>query len=125
MDTTMDATMMEAAMNQVGYDVPSADVDNWGPVVWHEMHAYALSPPPLHRDIVTFYTVTVRKKIRCVSCLEKYIRLIRVHPIPSNPDHLFGWTVTIHNIVNLMLRKPVMEIDEARRLTLQRINQPS
>lgn len=89
---------------------------SWGPSVWYEFHAYARNPPSNQQAIETFYTVTIPAKIECAACLEKYMKLLRRYPIPSNVNLLFEWTVKIHNIVNLMLRKPLVDVEEARLL---------
>lgn len=91
------------------------DMYSWGPAVWHEFHTFALSPPLNHEDVIHFYEVTIPSKIKCPTCFEKYMRLLRKHPIPTNPS-LFEWTVKIHNVVNFMLRKPLVSVEEARSL---------
>ena len=91
-------------------------MDEWGPSVWSEFHHFAVSPPSDRQAIVTFYTSTIPSKIQCYACTEKYTRLLIKFPIPEDTVELFEWTVHIHNVVNLMLRKPLMSIDEARAL---------
>ena len=100
-------------------DTPN-EMYSWGPAVWHEFHVFALSPPPNQQDVRQFFMVTIPSKIACSTCFEKYMKLLRKHPIPTNTSLLFDWTVKIHNIVNFMLRKPLVSVEEARSLTSAR-----
>jgi len=80
-----------------------------------QMHQYALTIPHDTDAIVRFYTVTIPSQIQCFACLEKYNKMLQVYPIPNESSKVFEWTVHIHNIVNLMLHKPIMDLDEAKK----------
>jgi hypothetical protein len=92
---------------------------SWGPSVWKSIHEFALTPPSDAATIVRFYSVTIPSQIQCYACLEKYMKLLRTYPIPSVPSDLFEWTVKLHNIVNLMLKKPIMDVHEAHARSLK------
>ena len=106
-------------------DNPNNVMYSWGPAVWHDFHSFALSPPPNQQDVRHFYEVTIPSRIECSTCYEKYQRLLRKYPIPTNPSLLFEWTVKIHNIVNFMLRKPLVSVEEARSLMRARLQHSS
>jgi hypothetical protein len=77
----------------------------------------------------TFVTKTYAKKwyasmvahLPCGECAKKYKALIECAlPLTSDDlksrDALFEWTVKLHNMVNVLLQKPVFELEDARRL---------
>lgn len=85
----------------------------WGPFFWHTIHIVALSYPkePTYTDkraAKEFYESLVFL-LPCPTCREHYSAHLRAKPIATFLDSradLFRWTVSIHNEVNKMLKKP-------------------
>jgi hypothetical protein len=99
--------------------------EEWGPPVWTLFHTYAAAYPirPTAADMQaarTFFEDEFPKHLPCGPCLQKYHNLVRGyqklcrHHLASR-DAVFEWTVNVHNTVNMLLKKPLFRLGEARR----------
>jgi len=93
----------------------------WGPHVWRTIHYIALGYPD-NADSMAYkeFFLNLWKVIPCLKCSINYKRhLDELPPIDQylgSKDDLFKWTVALHNIVNMELGKPQMDVDTARAL---------
>lgn len=96
----------------------------WGPYLWKSIHFVALGYPldaddEIRANYKEFY-VNLWKVIPCLKCSVNYKRhLQELPPIDGflgSKEDLFKWTVALHNIVNVELGKPQMDVDTARDL---------
>lgn len=93
---------------------------DWGPTLWSEFHAFAVSYTG-NKESAKDYYYSFASKIPCRSCKIKYqslidgrMRLSREHL--ESRDALFAWSWVFHNVVNMMLQKPQMSLEEATKL---------
>jgi predicted ATP-grasp superfamily ATP-dependent carboligase len=94
---------------------------DWGPQLWSEFHAYAVSYKYIQQEeAIQFYT-HFASKIPCETCKAKYLSLLDGR-MQLRPEHLesketlFKWTWVFHNIVNMLLHKPQMSLKEATEI---------
>lgn len=103
----------------------------WGPYAWYKFHSKAIRYPhnPCKceiRRIINYYQRRFLKYIDCESCVEDYLKILRIKPIrPDTRWDLFIWTVDVHNIVNTKLGKKMFGYDEAYHYWTNVINQRS
>lgn len=99
--------------------------DIWGKHLWYSIHFIALDYPeqPSTNDRENYRTFfeNLWKVIPCYKCSRNYQDHLRHLPLVSDRgdylasrDTLFAWTVELHNMVNRMLGKPEMGLDNAR-----------
>jgi len=94
----------------------------WGPNAWKHFHTRALeySDDPCECEmgsIAHFYYKTFLAHIKCQTCQQEYLRLLRINPIQAcSRDDLFKWTVRIHNMINAKLQKPACNERDAYRV---------
>lgn len=101
------------------------DPAHWGPLVWTLFHTYAATYPsnPTAADIKaaqTYFQDEFPKRLPCGTCLKKYHNLVRGYQKLSachlkSREALFEWTFVVHNTVNMLLKKPLFDLDDARR----------
>jgi len=100
--------------------------EQWGPLVWTLFHTYAKTYPvnnPTSADIQaarTYFQDEFPRQLPCETCLHKYRNLVCGYQKLSKThlqsrDALFEWTVVVHNTVNMLLKKPQFDLEEARR----------
>lgn len=101
------------------------DPDSWGPRMWKVLHMYAVEypahPTALSKTQAKTWYHNMISKLPCGECARKYEALIEcAMPLTSNDlasrKALFEWTVKLHNMVNILLHKPVFDLKDARRL---------
>jgi hypothetical protein len=98
------------------------NINEWGPYAWYKFHEKAMNYPanPSIYDInniLNFYHATFLRYVTCESCRQHYEKLIIDNPVKTRSRAtLFMWTVDIHNIVNIKLRKKQMGYNEAYRV---------
>lgn len=92
----------------------------WGPFFWHTMHITAMTYPidPTYgqkRAAKEFYE-SLAQLIPCAQCREHYqthLQKMPISPHLDRRDHLFRWTVNLHNEVNKATGKPIVTEIEA------------
>jgi hypothetical protein len=91
--------------------------------LWKELHERALTY--VGGDDMYFLR-NFAKKIPALTgcpCAEFWKQIVKAHPPRfGNNGEYFEWTVFCHNEVNKKLNKPVITVEEAKRLTLQGMN---
>jgi hypothetical protein len=101
------------------------DPAHWGPLAWTLFHTYAATYPvrPTTADVKaarTYFQDEFPTHLPCGTCLKKYHNLVRGYQ-NLTPAHLksretlFEWTFAVHNTVNMLLKKPLFDLDDARR----------
>lgn len=83
----------------------------WGPLKWAELHRRALAVGNVNDSEWLHGFV---QSLPCGECKLHFAQNIQQNPPVFR--HYFDWTVGIHNIVNVMLGKPVMTVDVALKL---------
>lgn len=96
----------------------------WGPHLWKSIHYIAMGYPNEADNMVRasykeFY-LNLWKVVPCLKCSVNYRRhLEELPPIDGflgSRDDLFKWTVALHNIVNVELGKPQMDVETAKSI---------
>jgi FAD-linked sulfhydryl oxidase len=101
----------------------------WGPYFWGTLHIACLVAPPVlsdehkaaYRDFVHSYTMI----LPCPACRHHFHEILEQFPIENHlatGKELFAWSVTVHNIVNMKLGKPVVSFREALMYWIERSN---
>lgn len=108
------------------------DPQVWGKYQWTTIHFVALGYPKAPTESQKQYYFTYFSKILpeilpCLKCRKHLKQTLQTeHPMtPSalaNPDTLFEWTVSLHNVVNRRLGKPTLSLEEARGIYMYRDN---
>lgn len=93
----------------------------WGRHFWTTIHLIALGYPdvPTIEDQQTYrdFFNMFGRILPCYKCSVNYVRHVSEMPIDTylkNPQTLFNWTVSLHNVVNRELGKPVWNVEYAR-----------
>lgn len=99
------------------------DPVKFGPCLWRSIHIIALgypeNPSEIDKQTYTNYYRDLWKIIPCLKCSLNYRRHWTELPIYSYLDsrqHLFEWTVLLHNIVNQELGKKQITLEEAYKI---------
>jgi len=99
------------------------DPVKFGPCLWRSIHIIALgypeNPSEVDKQTYTNYYRDLWKIIPCLKCSLNYRRHWTEIPIYSFLDsrqHLFEWTVLLHNIVNQELGKKQISLEEAYKI---------
>lgn len=95
--------------------------DIWGKHFWYTIHFIALSypenPSALDKNDYRFFYNTLYKVLPCTLCAENYKKHLGEIPLTTdtfkNNKTLFDWTVNMHNLVNLELKKRTWTLTEA------------
>lgn len=103
-------------------------LDNQDPktfdVYWVIFHKYSTAYPDKptlsdKNDAINYYE-NFFKQIPCEKCRKHYVDNIKKNPLTAkdlqSKQNLFLWTVRFHNIVNTMLHKRNITVDEAQKL---------
>ena len=80
----------------------------------------------LHKRALTFeggndyaYLQQFAKRIprfqKGCACKEHWLAIVKTNPPKFGKDY-FEWTTTVHNLINQRLGKPVLTVEEARKL---------
>ena len=96
----------------------------WGALGWVFVHLVALGYPtsPTPRDAAEYgrFITALGDVLPCRACRDHYREHVRQHPpgaaLRAGRDHLFAWTVALHNCVNESLGRPAISLDAAIRL---------
>ena len=99
------------------------DPVKFGPCLWRSIHIIALgypeNPTEIDKQTYTNYYRDLWKIIPCLKCSLNYRRHWTELPIYSfldSREHLFEWTVLLHNIVNQELGKKQITLEEAYKI---------
>lgn len=91
--------------------------------LWKELHLRCLNHSPGKNDIHWLHTVWIPKIPRYSSngsqckCREDWYKWYSQNPPNfSTPESYFDWSVRAHNSVNIKLNKPLLSLDEAKKL---------
>lgn len=97
----------------------------WGPAIWKTIHFVALAYPtePTQEDMDTYKTfyLTLGKVLPCQKCRQNFNQHLQDFPIEpalQNTNTLFEWTVRVHNSVNRMGGKRLIDVEYAKELYL-------
>lgn len=84
--------------------------------LWKELHERAYNFKGTD-DIIYLkeFAEKIPRYTRGCKCREFWVTYIRNHP-PVFGEKYFEWTVTCHNAVNLKLNKPVINLEDAKKL---------
>lgn len=82
----------------------------WGPNLWGTIHLLCLAGTATTEFIYAFAEV-----IPCPRCASHFKELINEVPFPNGaePLELFKWSVSIHNMVNERIGKPIVSVNDA------------
>lgn len=83
--------------------------EEWGPALWREIHTKT--------DADAAYVASVARRLPCGECRRGWLWFVKEYP-PVFGEGWWEWTWQAHNYVNAKLSKPVMTLDDARRLWL-------
>jgi hypothetical protein len=93
----------------------------WGPYVWAAIHLICFgAPDQIDAASKTAYATFFNQLpyvIPCATCaqhLQKNLAADPVEPHLNNKEHMFQWSVRLHNTVNKQLGKPEMSLEHAR-----------
>ena len=108
------------------------DPQVWGKYQWTTIHFVALGYPKAPTESQKQYYFTYFSKILpeilpCLKCRKHLKQTLQTeHPMTpaalANPDTLFEWTVSLHNVVNRQLGKPTLSLEDARSVYMYRDN---
>lgn len=108
------------------------DPQVWGKYQWTAIHFAALGYPKSPTEAqkqyyFTYFTKILPEVLPCLKCRQHLKQTLQTeHPMNSsalaNPDTLFEWTVSLHNVVNRRLEKPTLSLEEARNIYMYRDN---
>lgn len=105
---------------RVGYN---RDPEMFGPSFWFTLHngaaAYPVSPTPWIRASTKQLLISLPILIPCINCREHFFNFVRSSNLDdavASRDKLFDYFVRAHNYVNARYGKPIMSIDEAKRM---------
>ena len=95
----------------------------WGPPIWDAFHRHAarypVRPGPADRHRARRWFTERTLALPCGACASKYQNLLRSEDHGLAARHLrsrralFEWTVSLHNVVNMLLRKPLYSFEDA------------
>jgi hypothetical protein len=86
------------------------DPKDYGPIVWRVIHRAALLTPSIH--CFRKYIVYLERFFPCREC-RAHLRENLHKLAPCQGPSAFTWSVDLHNVVNRMLNKPLVGINEA------------
>lgn len=92
----------------------------WGPAGWHFIHATVLTFPqnPTEEQVRDYkeYFNALSNILPCELCREEFKKKLNEAPPPyDNADHMFRWTVDLHNQVNQENGKPKLSYEQAQK----------
>ena len=102
----------------------------WGTPGWTFIHIVALSYPdnPSIEDKYNYkiFFTNIQHILPCKICGNHYKKNLNKHELTDNilssSDELFKWTVRMHNEVNILNNKKVIDYDKARELLIYNCN---
>jgi len=102
----------------------------WGTPGWTFIHIVALSYPdnPTIEDKYNYknFFTNIQHILPCRICGNHYRNNLNKHELTDNvlssSDELFKWSVRMHNEVNILNNKKVIDYDKARELLIYNCN---
>jgi hypothetical protein len=99
-------------------------ITQWGPHIWHTLHyvslGYPKNPTLEQKEYYRQYYTLYKYVLPCSICAAHYAENLEKIPltdeIMSDREKLIRWVIDLHNEVNRMKGKPVMEVTKAREL---------
>jgi hypothetical protein len=93
----------------------------WHEYIWGTIHcialAYYLTPTDENKENCKRFYESLSDLMPCRECGMHYKMLLEQHPVDvKNSECLFAWTVKIHNLINLKLKKPQMSVEDAKKI---------
>lgn len=96
-------------------------VDLWGPHAWKFIHyvalGYPIRPTIEQKQKYKLYFYILQDVLPCIHCAEEYGKIIEkfelTDEIFKSRHTLFDWTVNIHNEVNRIKNKPIIDYKTA------------
>jgi hypothetical protein len=82
---------------------------SFGPYFWGAFHLACLAA--VDKEALKTFIETYQMILPCFWCRLHFSQVLAENPIPDTEQ--FRWSVTVHNIVNEKLGKPVMTYEEA------------
>jgi hypothetical protein len=106
----------------------SNDPKQWGPHLWFYLHTaamnYPLKPSSEQQKGMKEWLCSLKWTIPCKDCSNHYGSYIESHKselnsVCSNRDSLFEFLVKIHNKVNARSGKPIISVEDAKKMYVQ------
>jgi len=96
----------------------------WGPHGWKFIHYVTLSypenPTPTQKEKYKAFLILLKDVLPCSLCANHYAENLQKLPLTdevmSSKENLIKWGIDIHNIVNEMKNKPIINYIDARKL---------
>jgi len=82
-----------------------------GPALWKELHLRALEREGQDDSA---WMLKFENRIPCGECKRHFAEMLK--SLPENYVGYFDWTVKTHNSVNSKLGKPILSLEQARKL---------
>ena len=101
----------------------------WGPSIWKSIHyitmGYPDNPTDTDKENYKNFLTMYKNVLPCHICSINYENHLLINPITetalSSRENLVKWGIDMHNIVNKMLNKPILNYDQAYNL----LNKPN
>lgn len=99
--------------------------NSWGPHLWYYLHNcsanYPINPDTETKNAMINYLLSLGYTIPCNECGSHYKQMInsykdKLPEICSTRESLFNFIVHLHNKVNERKNKPIMDIENARKM---------
>lgn len=94
----------------------------WGPYVWASIHLICLGAPETldaaQQQAYRNFFQQLPYVIPCSTCaqhLQENLAKVSIENSLAGRDDLFAWSVRLHNLVNQQLKKPTLELADAKK----------
>ncbi len=96
----------------------------WGPHGWKFIHyvtiGYPENPTPAQKEKYKAFLILLKDVLPCSLCANHYGENLQKQPLSdevlSSKENLIKWGIDIHNVVNEMKNKPIINYIDARRI---------
>lgn len=95
----------------------------WGPSFWYILHlitfGYPDEPSFIDQRGYHDFFVNLQHVIPCHKCKKHYTKHLQEQPIGpylNTKTNLIKWLVNMHNIINLQLNKPIIDVETAIKI---------
>lgn len=93
----------------------------WGPAIWKSIHyitmGYPENPTSTDKENYKNFLTMYKNVLPCNMCSINYEKHLLINPLTeeslSSRNNLVKWGIDMHNIVNKMLNKPILNYDQA------------
>jgi hypothetical protein len=98
------------------------DKNSLGNSLWKELHDRAYFHDGTNdQKFIDDFGKKIPKYMQGCSCNEFWNKWIKQNPPVFAKEKYFEWTVNAHNATNLKLKKPVMSIEDAKKIWASKI----